>query len=141
MPDIMSKEERSVRMGRVRCSNTAFEQCFLRVLSAEVYPLGYRYRKHYRRAFGTPDVAFVKQRIAVFLDSDFWHGRSYDPRTSRMSPFWKQKIERNIARDREVNRELRRSGWRVLRFGQTTLTKKPEAAARRVLSALASADM
>ncbi len=136
MADIMSKEQRSRHMGLVRGRNTQFELEFLRMLSGSVYPLGYRYRKHHRGVFGTPDVAFVRYRVAVFLDSDFWHGRNYDPSSSKMNAFWRAKIERNIARDIEVDRQLRQENWNVLRFGEKEVKKTPEEAIRAILAAL-----
>jgi DNA mismatch endonuclease (patch repair protein) len=85
MPDVMSQEQRSRLMAAVRSRNTRFELAFLSLLSAELYPLGFRYRKHHRRILGTPDIVFVRYRIAIFLDSDFWHGRNYDRLKARMN--------------------------------------------------------
>jgi DNA mismatch endonuclease Vsr len=132
VPDQMSKEQRSRLMACVHARNTKFELSLLRILSAELYPLGYRYRKHYRRVLGTPDIVFVKHRIAVFLDSDFWHGRNYDLFKKTMSPFWRIKIEANIERDRHVNMQLRREGWTVLRFGEKQVRKRPTSVVRRI---------
>src|SRR5581483_3530711 len=117
MPDAMSKDQRGRLMAAVRGRNTRFELTMMRALSAELYPIGYRYRKHYRRLRGTPDLAFVGHRLAVFLDSDFWHGRNYPKLKPRMNAFWRAKIEQNMKRDRSVDRALRRQGWSVLRFG------------------------
>jgi DNA mismatch endonuclease, patch repair protein len=125
MPDWMSKAERSRHMGLVRGRNTQFERKMMRLLSAELYPLGYRYRKHYRNAKGTPDIAFVRKQIAVFFDSDFWHGRNYPQLKSRMNGFWRAKIERNMQRDKEVDRALRKEGWTVMRFGETEIKTDP----------------
>jgi DNA mismatch endonuclease (patch repair protein) len=121
----MSKAERSRHMALVRSRNTGFELTFLRLLSAQLYPLGYRYRKHCRHLFGTPDVVFAKFRVAVFVDSDFWHGRNYERLASRMTPFWRAKIERNMERDRQVSRKLRGQGWSVLRFSERLVKKRP----------------
>ena len=112
-------------MAAVRSRNTGLELGIMRVLSAELYPLGYRYRKHYRGVRGTPDLAFVRHRIAVFLDSDFWHGRNYHQLKPRMSAFWRAKIERNMQRDREVDQTLRKAGWSVMRFGEVEIKKHP----------------
>ena len=125
MPDWMSKAERSRHMGLVHARNTRFELKMMGLLSAELYPLGYRYRKHYRGAKGTPDVAFVRRRIAIFFDSDFWHGRNYPRLKSRMNGFWRAKIERNMQRDKEVNRTLRKEGWCVMRFGEAEIKREP----------------
>jgi DNA mismatch endonuclease Vsr len=132
----MSKAERGRHMGLVRSRNTRFELGMMRLLSAELYPLGYRYRKHYRAAKGTPDVAFIRHRIAVFFDSDFWHGRNYPRLKSRMNGFWRAKIERNMERDRQVDRALRRAGWSVLRFGETQIKARPWSVVRSVRSKL-----
>jgi DNA mismatch endonuclease, patch repair protein len=112
-------------MSQVRGRNTRFELTMMRWLSSSLYPLGYRYRKHYRAAKGTPDIVFVRQRIAVFFDSDFWHGRNYLRLKSRMSLFWRAKIERNMQRDREVDRSLRNGGWAVMRFGESEIKRDP----------------
>jgi DNA mismatch endonuclease, patch repair protein len=136
MPDVMSKKQRSRLMSLVRCRNTRFELTFLQVLSAELYPFGFRYRKHHRPVCGTPDVVFVKYKLAIFLDSDFWHGRNYDKMAPRMNSFWRGKIERNMERDRQVNRQLRREGWTVLRFGEKEVKKYPYRAVGRAKAAL-----
>jgi len=119
-------------MAAVRSRNTGFELGIIRLLSAELYPLGYRYRKHYKGAKGTPDIAFVRQRIAVFFDSDFWHGRNYHRLKSRMNGFWRAKIERNMERDRQVDRALRRRGWSVLRFGESQIKARPQSVVHKV---------
>ena len=103
MPDVMTKEQRSMLMSLVRARNTRFELTILQFISRELYPLGYRYRKHVRGIRGTPDIAFAKYKLAVFLDSDFWHGRDFENWAHRLSPFWRKKIEQNIERDRKVN--------------------------------------
>jgi DNA mismatch endonuclease Vsr len=121
----MSKAERSRHMALVRSRNTNFERAFLRLVSAELYPLGYRYRKHCRRVFGTPDVVFHRFKLAIFIDSDFWHGRNYKLLADRMSPLWRKKIERNMERDSQVTRKLRSQGWSVLRFGERQIKRRP----------------
>ena len=125
MPDVMSKSQRSRLMAAVHSRNTGFELGIMRILSAELYPLGYRYRKHYRCLRGTPDIVFVRHRIAVFFDSDFWHGRNYSRLKSRMNSFWRAKIERNMERDKEVDRILRKEGWAVMRFGEAEIKTDP----------------
>jgi DNA mismatch endonuclease (patch repair protein) len=128
----MSKTERSRHMALVRSRNTNFELVFLRLVSAELYPLGYRYRKHCRRVFGNPDVVFHRYKLAIFIDSDFWHGRNYKLLSERMNLFWREKIERNMERDRQVDRKLRRNGWSVLRFGERQIKRRPLTAIARI---------
>ena len=78
-------------MALVRSRNTSFELTFLRLVSAELYPLGYRYRKHCRRVFGTPDIVFHKFKLAIFIDSDFWHGRNYKLLADKMKSILAEK--------------------------------------------------
>jgi DNA mismatch endonuclease, patch repair protein len=115
-------------MSLVRGRNTHFELKFFRVVSAALYPMGFRYRKHCRRVFGTPDLVFAKFKLAIFVDSDFWHGRNYAALADRMTPFWQEKIQRNMRRDQQVNRRLRGDGWIVLRFGERQVKRNPSAA-------------
>ena len=71
---------------------------------------------------GKPDFVFRKQRVAVFIDGDFWHG---NPRKFRLPKsnvaYWAPKIEANRRRDIAINRRLRKLGWRVLRFWESAL--------------------
>ena len=75
-----------------------------------------------------PDFVFAKQRLAVFVDGCFWHGcPRHGTKPKGNAAFWKKKLERNRARDREVNRALRRAGWRVMRIWEHELARKYEA--------------
>ncbi|KFN40965.1 MAG: restriction endonuclease HpaII, partial [Sulfuricurvum sp. MLSB] len=79
---------------------------------------GYRYRVNDKRVFGKPDIVFYKQKIAIFCDSEFWHGKKFleGERFKTNADFWETKIKRNIERDCEVNERLKSEGWIVLRF-------------------------
>ena len=133
MSDIFSKRKRSKIMSSIKSRNTHFETSFFKILSAQIYPKGYRYRKHYSKIIGKPDVAFVKQKIAIFLDSDFWHGRNFLKLKPQLrTKFWLDKITQNMHRDKKVNRTLRKTGWRVMRFGEAELKKNPHAAVKQI---------
>lgn len=72
---------------------------------------------HVDSIIGKPDIVFRRKKIAVFIDSDFWHGhpkRCIMPKTN--SDYWLNKIARNRIRDKEVNRILKHDGWKVLRL-------------------------
>lgn len=126
MADPFIKEERSRIMSRIRAKETSLELNFLALLSAALYPKGYRYRKNYRPLIGKPDIVFVKQKVAVFLDGDFWHGYNFEKRKHRLPRvYWRAKIERNVQRDKEVSRMLRKAGWKVLRFWEHQIKKDP----------------
>lgn len=96
-------------------------------LAKALWSKGYRYRKNDRNVFGKPDLTFKKYKIAVFVDSGFWHGKDWSARKhdhKSNQDFWHRKIERNIERDKEVNQQLKRNGWKVLRFWGNQIDKK-----------------
>ncbi|MEN6511770.1 MAG: very short patch repair endonuclease [Chloroherpetonaceae bacterium] len=133
MSDFISKKKRSELMSKIKSQNTKLELDFLKLLSAKLYPMGYRYRKHYRGIYGVPDVVFVAPKVAIFIDSEFWHGYQFDKNKKFLkTDFWLKKITRNIARDKEVNKKLKKEGWKVLRFWESRIKKQPE----KVLSSI-----
>jgi DNA mismatch endonuclease (patch repair protein) len=101
-----------------------------RLLAKTLWHRGFRYRKHYPIK-GNPDLAFVSAKVAVFCDGDFWHGNnwrirglsSFEEELSRYTPFWRKKIMKNIERDKEVNRTLKKLGWLVLRFWESEINR------------------
>jgi DNA mismatch endonuclease (patch repair protein) len=91
------------------------------------------------KLFGKPDFVFRALRLAVFVDGCFWHGcPKHGTRPANNARFWREKIARNQARDAEVNRALRKKGWRVLRVWEHELTRKNE---RRLLARLRRAGL
>jgi len=126
-------------MSRIRSRNTRLEVGFLKKLSAEVYPRGFRYRKHYSRLAGKPDIVFIKEKVAVFLDGDFWHGYNLK-KLGRKVPkkYWLPKIERTISRDKRYTVELRKANWIVLRFWEHQIEKDPHDAIKKIQIALKS---
>ena len=108
-------KKRSELMGRIRSTNTKPEL----ILRKTLWNLGFRYRKNVKKLPGTPDIVYVKQRLAVFIDGGFWHGYDWETKKSKIksnSGFWIPKIERNMQRDRENNQLLYDRGWYVIRF-------------------------
>jgi DNA mismatch endonuclease, patch repair protein len=112
-------------MSKIRSKNTKLELDFIKSLSLRLYPLGFRYRKHYRKLFGNPDIAFVRQKVVVFVDSEFWHGYMFKKNKKALkTKFWLNKIERNISRGKEVNKVLKKEGWTVIRFWEKQVKKQ-----------------
>jgi len=108
------EEIRSYNMSMIRSRNTRPEI----VLRRTLWSRGHRYRLHCRDVYGKPDIVFRKKRVAIFLDSTFWHGKDYEKTVSRIKTnkeYWENKIKRNIERDRHVTDVLRNLGWVVLR--------------------------
>ena len=113
--DTLSKKQRTKTMKAIKSKDSGIEL----ELRKALWKKGYRYRKNYKHLLGKPDIVFTSKKIAIFCDSDFWHGfnweeRKFDIKSNR--EYWWPKIERNIERDIEVNRELEKNGWIVLRF-------------------------
>lgn len=84
---------------------------------------------------GKPDFIFPAQKVALFIDGCFWHGCSR-PKHSNMpknnQEFWAKKLKANKVRDKFVNRELRKAGWKVLRIWEHEL-KFPEKVAAKLM--------
>ena len=113
--DRLTPAQRRKNMQRVRNKDSQIELKLRRTL----WHAGYRYRKNVRSIFGCPDIVFLRLKIAIFCDSEFWHGFDWENRKhdfKSRQDFWIPKIERNMARDREVNARLAAEGWTVLRF-------------------------
>ena len=117
--DKISKKKRSAVMSCVRSKNTGLERNFIRILRKEVSRKFHTYQVD---IMGKPDVVFKRERVCVFIDSDFWHGWQY-PRWKHLlkNDFWREKIERNRKRDKKVTAYLRKKGWRVFRIWEHSL--------------------
>jgi DNA mismatch endonuclease (patch repair protein) len=117
-----------------------------RLLRAELFKLGLRYRLHGKGLPGRPDIVFRKARVAVFVDGDFFHGggwkargfASFEEQFSRWRnpAFWMEKIRSNVARDKKATTELRRLGWKVIRIWESDVRRSPRRAASRVMRAV-----
>ncbi|MBO4326196.1 MAG: DNA mismatch endonuclease Vsr [Clostridia bacterium] len=108
-------EQISYNMKQVKNKDSVIELA----LRKELWNRGLHYRKNVNRITGHPDIAFIGKKIAVFVDSEFWHGYDWEARKADFKShqeFWVPKIERNMQRDQEVNEALKEQGWTVLRF-------------------------
>lgn len=110
-----TKEQISYNMKQIKNKDSKIEI----LLRKELWKRGLRYRKNTNKVFGHPDIAFIGKKIAVFCDSEFWHGFNWEEKKKEIKSnkeFWINKIERNMQRDIEVNTRLNEDGWTVLRF-------------------------
>lgn len=117
MSDVLTKEQRHRNMSNIRSKDTKIE-CILR---KDLWSHGIRYRKNYSALPGKPDIVIKKYMIAIFCDSEFFHGKDWDSLKPRLlkgnnGDFWVNKISKNISRDEKVNKQLKALGWTVLRF-------------------------
>lgn len=111
--DNLTPEQRSHTMSRIRRRDTKPELLLRRAL----WSAGFRgYRIDDGRLPGRPDLAWTRQRLAVFVDGKFWHGHPSAYTPGRHGSYWDEKIARNVARDRAADEELREMGWTVLRL-------------------------
>lgn len=127
----------SAMMARVKGTDNKCEVALRRAL----WRRGLRYRLYGRGLSGRPDLVFASARVAVFVDGDFWHGRSIlddgveefrtTMRTERRE-WWISKLRRNIERDTEVTADLRRKGWKVIRVWESSLKADTEPVAERL---------
>lgn len=132
MSDVMTPEQRSRCMSRIRGTNTSVEVRLRRSL----WQTGLRYRLG-RRLPGRPDITFVAARVVVFVDGCFWHACPYHGVAPKANAaFWRTKIGRNVQRDAEVNRLLRADGWTVLRIWEHEIEKDLANCVRRTAAAV-----
>lgn len=122
--DNKTTAERSKNMAAIKSTGTKDEV----LLGKALWNAGLRYRKNNRSVFGRPDFTFKKYKVAVFVDSEFFHGKDWETRKrpETNAEFWVKKIKRNIERDNEVNLHLQNSGWVVFRFWSKEVRKNTD---------------
>ena len=122
------KQAVSKNMSKIRSKDTSIEVKLRKAL----WHRGYRYRKNYKKLPGSPDIALTKYNIAIFCDSEFFHGKDWEVLKARLEKgsnpdFWVKKIERNRNRDIENDKKLLFMGWTVIHFwGQEILKNTDE---------------
>lgn len=129
--DNHSPEQRHKNMKAIKSKDTKIEV----MLRKELWVRGLRYQKNSKKVFGKPDIVFIGKKVAVFCDSEFWHGYDWDNKKKDFKShqdFWIPKIERNIERDKEVNEELKSTGWTVLRFWGNDIKENLQACADEI---------
>ena len=110
-------------------------------LRKELWNRGYRYRKNVSNLPGKPDIVLTKYKIAIFCDSEFFHGKDWEvlkPRLekSNNADYWVKKISRNMERDNEINKKLLFMGWTVIRFWGKDIKKNPETCVQVIREAI-----
>ena len=109
--------ETSKRMSRVHLKQGKAEV----LLAKRLWHLGFWYRLP-----GSPDIAILKYNIAIFVDGEFWHGKNWEERKSKLKrnrEYWIAKIEENIARDIRDDKNLRAQDWYVIHFWEKEVLK------------------
>ncbi len=124
-------------MSHIKSSDTSIEL----KLRRELWKRGYRYRKNYKGVPGSPDIAITKYKIAIFCDSEFFHGKDWEVLRPRLQKgnnpdYWVHKIERNRERDDDVDKKLLCMGWTVIRFWGRDIMKNTDECIRVIEEAL-----
>ena len=132
--DIWTKEKRSQVMSKIRSKNTKPEI----LLRSALHALRYRFRIHRKDLPGKPDIAFSKQKLVIFVHGCFWHYHK-DCNEGRIpssnSKFWKEKLEKNVAKDEKVTNDLIAMDWKVLTVWECEIEKDLEAVIKRIVGA------
>ncbi len=113
--DVITQAQRRKNMQAIKSKGTKAEV----KLAKELWGIGYRYRKNDKSVFGKPDLTFKQFKLAVFVDSEYFHGWNWEIEKHRIQSnqaFWWKKIEGNMERDKLVNEVLLAAGWKVVRF-------------------------
>ncbi|THU41232.1 DNA mismatch endonuclease Vsr [Niastella caeni] len=133
--DIWSKQKRSLVMAKIKGKNTKPE----RLLRSALFRLGLRYRIHVKKLPGTPDIVLAKYKTAIFVHGCFWHYHK-DCREGRVpssnSKFWKEKLERNIKKDKINIDALELAGWNVIVVWECEIEKQLEMTLNKIVSNL-----
>lgn len=129
--------KRHKTMSHIRGKDTSIEITLRKAL----WRKGYRYRKNYKKIPGTPDIALTKYRIAIFCDSEFWHGKDWENLHSKLEKgnnprYWTKKIAENIERDHEKDSTLTAMGWKVMHFWEKDIENDLETCLRTIEEAV-----
>ena len=135
MADRLTPEQRFRVMSRVKQKDGSLEV----IIRSILHKKGYRFQKHVKTLPGNPDVVFTTEKIAIFIDGDFWHGYRLPQWECKLKDFWKKKIKRNRQRDQKNFKKLRRMGWCVIRIWQHEIEHNLETCITRIIIAIESA--
>lgn len=135
--DNLTKEQRYKNMKNIKSQDTKIEL----LLRKALWKKGIRYRKNYKALPGKPDIVITKYKIAIFCDSEFFHGKDWEVLKPRLkkgnnSQYWISKISRNQEHDNEVNKKLLFEGWTVIRFWGSDIKKHTDECVKVVEEAI-----
>jgi len=132
MVDNLTPAQRSFCMSQVKGKDTGLEK----LVRAALRSKGIRFAKYSKNLPGKPDIVFRRQKVAVFIDGDFWHGYRFPQWRQKVSGFWKRKIDKTRRRDQRNFARLRRMGWKVVRIWQHQLKSDLDSSISRITSTL-----
>ena len=133
MADVLTPKQRSYNMSRIRNKDTKPEELVRKYLFSQ----GFRYRKNDARLPGKPDIVLPKYKTVIFVNGCFWHkheGCKYFVWPKNNAEFWKEKIEKNAARDEKDYALLRQSGWHIIVIWECELKPRERVATLKGLA-------
>lgn len=119
---LKTSPEISKRMSHVKTKRNSAEI----MIAKSLWHRGYRYRLNYKALPGSPDIALTKYRIAIFIDGEFWHGKDFEQRKTKLKnnkDYWIEKIQENIDRDLKNDKLLRQMDWYPIHFWSNDVIK------------------
>ena len=119
---LKTSPEISKRMSHVKTKRNSAEI----MIAKSLWHRGYRYRLNYKALPGSPDIALAKYRIAIFIDGEFWHGKDFEQRKTKLKNnkvYWIEKIQENIDRDLKNDKLLRQMDWYPIHFWSNDVIK------------------
>ena len=133
--DIWSEKKRSEVMSKIRGKNTKPEM----ILRSELFKKGYRFRVHRKDLPGNPDIVLPKYHSVIFVHGCFWHYHK-NCREGRIPSsnyeFWKEKLQRNIKKDADNIKALRKEDWKVFVIWECEIEKKIEITIRNLIKSI-----
>jgi DNA mismatch endonuclease, patch repair protein len=138
VPDVLTPEQRSYNMSRIRHRDTHPEM----TVRSLVHRLGYRYRLHKRDLPGKPDVVLVRHKKIIDVYGCFFH--MHNCKFGKVTPatnteFWQTKRRLNVERDLRNQKTLRQKGWRVMVVWECE-TKNPDLLKKKLVTFLQKPD-
>ena len=143
-PSFKGLSAASTASSQAKRMNVSADTMHERLLRSLLWRSGFRFRKNVRSLPGKPDIVFSRQKLAIFCDGDFWHGRNWSGLSAKLSigsnsQYWTEKVRTNRERDARNNALLIESGWTVLRFWESDIRKSPEMIVSQIASTLKKA--
>jgi DNA mismatch endonuclease (patch repair protein) len=132
MPDHLTPAQRSYAMRSVKLRGGRLES----LVQGELRRVGLRFQRNCKRLHGSPDIVFPRQKVAIFIDGDFWHGWRLPAWEHKLSEFWKLKLHMNRRRDQRNFRRLRAADWTVIRLWEHEIRSDVRRCIARILGAL-----
>jgi DNA mismatch endonuclease, patch repair protein len=136
-PSFEGLQPASVSSSHTKQMNRSYDARHERILRSLLWRHRFRFRKNDKSVEGKPDIVFRRERVAVFCDGDFWHGRHWRRLSQKLSSgtnseYWIKKILTNKLRDLRTTRSLLRAGWQVIRVWETDILRDPHKVASMI---------